>query len=143
MHKRGAYSLILVSLITLLSACGSSEAINTENTSVEENYGVEEANWAPEGFNEWDENVAWKWVDREPNCADCIFWHIQILTQYGCPNGVYGSINISKNDEVIDWTNDSVPYLAPGQKAVLAFEKYSLSGSGNNYEGALTELNCR
>jgi major membrane immunogen (membrane-anchored lipoprotein) len=134
--------------LALLTACSSTSSSSdsltssTESESDASDPGLD-TSWTPAGFNEWDDNVAWKWVERESDCSDCIYWHIQIVTNMGCPNGVYSSINISENDEVVDWTNDSIPYLGPGQKAVLAFEKYGLSGSGSDYEGSLTELNCR
>jgi hypothetical protein len=134
--------------LALLTACSStSSSSDSLTSSTESEFDTSDpgldTSWTPAGFNEWDDNVAWKWVERESDCSDCIYWHVQIVTNMGCPNGVYSSINISENDEVVDWTNDSIPYLGPGQKAVLAFEKYGLSGSGSDYEGSLTELNCR
>jgi hypothetical protein len=145
MNLRSLVSTVLV--FFLLSGCTSELSSDDTPEEREQNYSTEltteDDSWIPEGFNKWDENVVWKWVDRDADCTECVYWHIQILSKNGCPSGVYASINISRNDEVIDWTNDSIPYLSAGQKAVLAFEKYSLSGSGSNYEGELTELNCR
>ncbi len=142
-------AMVFVSL-ALLTSCSSTSStsdslassIETEAEADTSDFGVD-TSWTPAGFNEYDENVAWRWVERESDCSDCIYWHIQIVTNMGCPNGVYSSINISENDDVVDWTNDSIPYLGPGQKAILAFEKYGLSGSGSDYQGSLTELNCR
>lgn len=131
----------------LLSGCVTDQSSNDSAVEQEQDFStsasIEDDSWVPGGFNKWDGNVVWKWVDRDVDCSECVYWHIQILSRDGCPSGVYASINISKNDEVIDWTNDSIPYLGAGQKAVLEFKKYSLSGSGSNYQGELTELNCR
>jgi hypothetical protein len=66
-----------------------------------------------------------------------------VISKNGCPSGVYGSLNIQKSGVTLDWTNDSVPYLGPMEKARLAFEKYGYSESGSNYQGDLTMLNCR
>ncbi len=150
MNVKKLLAMLMISVFLLTSCSSTSSSSDSlisslENDSSSEDFGLSDpdTSWTPTGFNEHDENVAWRWVERESDCSDCIYWHIQIVTNTGCPNGVYSSINISRNDEVVDWTNDSIPYLEAGQKAILAFEKYGLSGSGSDYEGSMTELSCR
>jgi hypothetical protein len=104
--------------------------------------------WVPVGFNLWsdDSNIAWKWTTDDESyngCEDCIYWTVDVISKNGCSSGVYGSLNIQKNGVTLDWTNDSVPYLGPMEKARLAFEKYGYDDSGSNYQGDLTTLNCR
>lgn len=140
------FLVLLVTLTSCTSTSTSSDSLETsDNTSSDDSsLNVQaDTSWIPAGFYDYDGNIAWRWIERQSDCSDCIYWHVQVITNFGCPNGVYASINISKNNEVIDWTNDSIPYLGSGQKAVLAFEKYGLSGSPSSYRGELTELNCR
>jgi hypothetical protein len=104
--------------------------------------------WVPVGFSVWweDSNIAWKWTTDSVNyegCDDCIYWIVDVVSKNGCPRGVYGSLNISRGDVILDWTNDTVPYLGPMETARLAFEKYGYDDAGSNYQGDLTTLNCR
>ena len=145
------YGFLFLVISILLTGCSSSDEssssqLDSSSSSQSSNSQVvqePDTSWIPEGFNSWDENIAWRWVDRSSDCSDCTYWHIQVISNFGCPNGVYAEINIEKNSEVVDWTNDTIAYLGPAQKGVLAFEKYGLSGSPSSYQGSLTKLNCR
>ena len=103
--------------------------------------------WVPAGFTAWseDSNIAYQWTTDTASydCSDCIYWLVDVISKNGCPSGVYGSLNIQKGGVTLDWTNDTVPYLGPMEKARLAFEKYGYNSSGSNYQGDLTTLNCR
>lgn len=117
-----------------------------DSDSVDSNFSDE--SWVPVGFNLWsgDSNIAWKWSTDYENydgCDDCVYWTVDVISKTGCSSGVYGSLNIQKGGVTIDWTNDTVPYLGPMEKARLAFEKYGYSDSGSNIRGDLTTLNCK
>jgi hypothetical protein len=97
------------------------------------------APWYPVGYNEWtgDNNIAWRWTDRSCSYYVDYCWHVQVITNTGCPDGVYAEINIKDSaGNVIDYTNDSVPSLPAGSTAVL---ELSTSRSAT---GSLVTLNC-
>lgn len=101
-----------------------------------------DVSWVPGGYTPWrlDKSVAWKWVNNAGNdCYSCRYWTVQVISKYGCANGIYGEINIERNGTVVSYTNDSLSYLSPMQTGRLSFETY-LEGS---FQGSLTELNCR
>ena len=98
--------------------------------------------WVPEGYYPWkdDKSVAYKWIQNAGNdCYSCRYWTLQVISKYGCTNGLYGEMNIEKNGVVISYTNDTLNYLSPLQAGRLSFETY-IEGS---ITGDLTEINCR
>ena len=143
---------IVLSLIATISFVNTSnsDSYSSESSAVEEliESDFEDDSWVPVGFYLWsdDSNIAWKWTTDDETyngCDDCIYWTVDVISKNGCPSGVYGSLNIQKSGVTLDWTNDSVPYLGPMEKARLAFEKYGYGESGSSYQGDLTTLNCR
>lgn len=98
--------------------------------------------WVPSGYTAWkdDKSIAWKWIDNAGNsCYSCRYWTMEVVSKYGCTDGVYGEMNIEKNAIVVGYTNDTINYLGPFQKGRLTFETY-IEGS---ISGRPTELNCR
>jgi hypothetical protein len=97
--------------------------------------------WYPDGYNEWssDTNVAWKWLD----VYDCNFgdwcWKVQVVTKTGCPGGLYAEINILDSaDNVVDFTNDTVSSLGPGDSAILEFGTYNSVHAA----GQMSKISC-
>jgi len=78
---------------------------------------ADSAPWYPVGYNESpdDPNLAWKWVNAYSDCYSCSYWHVKVIANNTCPTGLYAEINILNGESVVDWTNDTVPYLAPGK----------------------------
>ena len=79
-------AMVFVSLALLTSCSSTSSTSDSLASSIEteadtSDFGVD-TSWTPAGFNEYDENVAWRWVERESDCSDCIYWHIQIGQYY-------------------------------------------------------------
>ena len=98
--------------------------------------------WVPDGYYAWtdDKSVAYKWIDGAGNdCYDCRYWTLEVVSKYGCSDGLYGEMNIEKNGIVVSYSNDTLNYLGPYQAGRLSFETY-IDGS---ITGDLTELNCR
>jgi hypothetical protein len=98
--------------------------------------------WVPSGYTAWndDKSVAWKWIKNASNdCYSCRFWTVEVVSKYGCSNGVYGELNIEKNGVVVDYSNDTINYLGPFQAGRFTFETY-VEGS---ISGRMTEINCR
>jgi hypothetical protein len=97
--------------------------------------------WYPDGFNEWsdDSSIAWKWVDGGGcNLGDWC-WHIKVITEGGCPNGVYAEMNILDSaDNVVDYSNDTVPSLAAGSTALLEFATYNSTHAA----GQMVTITC-
>ena len=98
--------------------------------------------WVPDGYYAWtdDKSVAYKWIEGAGNdCYDCRYWTLEVISKYGCSDGLYGEMNIEKNGIVVSYSNDTLNYLGPYQAGRLSFETY-IEGS---ITGDLTELNCR
>ena len=101
---------------------------------------ADSAPWYPVGYNESpdDSNLAWKWVSAYSDCYSCSYWHVKVIAKDSCPTGLYAEINILNGGSVVDWTNDTVPYLGAGETAILEFDTYSSSAES----GRLTQLHC-
>ena len=85
--------------------------------------------WYPRGFFELTDGLAGKWVDgaRDP-CGYgplCWYWTLDVVAKDGCPSGLYLEANLLDGGTVVDWTNDSVPALAQGEKARMQFWTYN------------------
>ena len=93
--------------------------------------------WYPKGYSEWSSGLAYKFVKKYYNCWGCWYWHMKVVTDTTCPNGIYAELNVEDGGSVVDWTNDSVPYLGAGKKATLRFITYYGYATGD-----LTELSC-
>ena len=75
-------------------------------------------------FRPLDGNVSYRWV-KNPNCSYGSCVQMRVKAEAGCSGGLYMEVNwVDKNNTVVDWTNDSVPSLAPNQKAVLTFTNF-------------------
>ena len=96
--------------------------------------------WYPNGYNQYyeDSNLAWKWYRTSCNLGDSC-WHMKVIAEAGCYNGLYGEINIlDGSGGIIDYSNDTVPRLGGGQVAVLEFSTYDSNAS----TGQLARLSC-
>lgn len=105
-----------------------------------------EPTWWPSGFVRYDKDIAYRWTTSEFSgdaCGygACSYWVLEVSSRFGCPSGVYGEIDIIRNDVVLDWTNDSLASLRANQRGQLVFTKRDL-GSGS-HSAQLAELNCR
>jgi hypothetical protein len=91
--------------------------------------------WYPEDFSplatDVSGNLVKKWVGNAGNsCYRCGYVTLDVISQRGCPAGVYIEVNwLDSSGRVVDWTNDSLPYLGALQVGRLQFEHY-LPGSG-------------
>jgi len=150
----GVTALALSLVATVTFANSASNSFSSELSALDDlldsdayNTNSWDDSWVPTGFTAWseDSNIAFQWSTSTASydCSDCIYWLVDVISKNGCPSGVYASLNIQKGGVTLDWTNDSVPYLGPMEKARLAFEKYGYGTSGSNYQGDLTTLNCR
>lgn len=102
--------------------------------------------WYPKGFEEWnlDSNMAYKYAINKGGdpCgySACRYGKYEVISQDGCPSGIYAEMNfMDAGGTVVDWSNDTVSYLEPMQKALLTFVSYSAPGGTIR----LTEINCR
>jgi len=101
-----------------------------------------DTSWVPSGFNVWtaDANIAWQWVTvgtctGEYGCVTAKF-----VSQVGCPNGLYVATNwLDKQNNVISYSNATLPSLLPLQTAKLQFD--DINGDGQS--ARIAEINCR
>jgi hypothetical protein len=62
-----------------------------------------------------------------------------VISQNGCPNGLYAEMNILSGGAVVSYTNDSLGSLPAGQTAQLTFDAFDLP---SDVQGQLTKINC-
>lgn len=99
------------------------------------------APWYPNGYFDVGDGLAGKWTRDYVNCYGCSYWTMDVVSKNGCPSGVYVEMSILRDGVAVDWTNDSLSSLSPGQQGKLEFRAY-LSGSGSNYTGSISESSC-
>lgn len=99
------------------------------------------APWYPEGFSEYSTNLAYRWSTNEGGwpCTNCSFWKMTVLAKNGCPYGLYGEIDILRGGSIVDWTNDFVNYLGPGETVIMNYVRYPYNSS---LVASLVELSC-
>jgi len=99
--------------------------------------------WHPRGFYEYRQGLAYRFVEggSDPCYASCSYWTIEVISQDGCRGGLYAEMNISQGNRVVDWTNDTLPRLGPGQIAQLQMVTYSSAVSSGS-TGELVTLRC-
>ena len=87
--------------------------------------------WYPDGYTEWseDSNIAWKWINGR-DCSYSYCWHVGVVTNTGCPSGVYVEVNIlDSGDNVIDYSNGTLSSLGPSQTGIIEISNsYSATG---------------
>lgn len=82
--------------------------------------------WAPTGFTARDDNFAFKWA-KNPDCSPGIRCStLIVVTQRGCSNGLYvEALVLNGSGTVINWVNESLPYLPAQRRARLTFEAFA------------------
>lgn len=102
--------------------------------------------WAPQGYWEATDNIAFRWADSagDPCSSPCLFWRAEVVTNKGCPGGVFAEIDFIKSGSVESQTSSTLPSLRPGEVGKLTFIVY---GHGNTPSKKTTvdliELSCR
>jgi hypothetical protein len=96
--------------------------------------------WYPKGYNVYDGDptIAYEWDNRISKCQDnygvsgeyC--WGMKVIAQQGCQSSIYAEISILQGQTAIDYSNDTLAGLEPGQVGELAFQAFE------NTSGALT-----
>jgi hypothetical protein len=104
--------------------------------------------WYPQGYYPapGEESIAWRWDDNVTGCRDgysiegeyC--WGMRVIARDGCPSSLYASINIIQGSTVIDFSNDTLNGLEPGQTGELAFKAFENTTA--TLSGHLKEINC-
>lgn len=96
--------------------------------------------WYPREYNGWleDDNVAWRWSSGTCDNSYWACWGMQVISKNGC-DSLYVELQIQDSaGNAVDWTNDTVSYLAAGQTALLDFSNTNESGG----TAQLVEMNC-
>jgi len=98
--------------------------------------------WYPEGFSEYEDGIAINWVQgaRDPCFSTCAYSTLDLIAKSGCPTGLYVEVTFIKDGTAYDWSNDTLPQLAPKQKGRLQFITYESGGGGQT---KIAEINCR
>jgi hypothetical protein len=96
--------------------------------------------WYPKGYTEFSDGLAWQWV-ANPSCPDYASegcWQMDAISRDGCPDSLYGEITILQGDVAVDYTNDAISGIAPGERARLTF----VSTTSGQQTGRLSKLDC-
>lgn len=99
--------------------------------------------WYPRGYNAYlaDEDIAWRWSNTR-ECQSSSYgycWGMLIKVRSACPSYLYAEVEIKTGSRVIDFSNDTLSGLDPGETGELSFEHYG--GSGTLY-ASLSEISC-
>jgi hypothetical protein len=104
--------------------------------------------WYPKGWSPApnDSTIAYTWDNNVQKCQDpygtdgeyC--WGIKVMTQSGCPGSVYADLNILQGSTVIDYSNDTLASLEPGQVGELGFKAFE--NTSGQLQGQLKEIDC-
>lgn len=97
--------------------------------------------WYPEGFDEWNSEMAYRSVSGRLDCYRCKGLVYEFLPRYGCSSLYVEANHLDSQRRVYDWSNDTANNLDAGQSVFLEFSSYSFP-SGSTYT-RITEVNCR
>lgn len=97
----------------------------------------------PKGYRSALNGLAFKWVDKGSKDFDCSYYDtcvvLRVYAYNSCPSLVYVSANaLDANGTVVDYSNDTVPGLLKGKKALMTLG--SLDSRVVSFE--LTDLSC-
>ena len=158
MSKKNKLIIVLASVMSVVILIGGVTAYSIHRKNVEKETAAalaqlvyeqekraeeirNDITWVPDKYTAWssDKTIAYKWnSSASSDCYSCRYWNLDIVTKYGCSNGVYGELNIERGGVVVSYTNDSLPYLGAGDKGRLTFETYE----DGSLQGSLVELRC-
>jgi hypothetical protein len=98
------------------------------------------ANAWHQGYTQQDENVYWKW-DNGKSCAaytsnGC--WHVEVITQDGCPSYVAVNANEYSNGSIINSLLDNQGYGIPAQTPRL----FELDADQNGVTAGDVKIDC-
>jgi hypothetical protein len=115
------WQIVLVFLIFAMIIGKASETFSSSDSSNSTD-SSNSSSWIPAGFESWDSNVAYKWVDN-PTCQQgLVCAAIQVVANKDCPNNLYAELLLQdKNYVQYDYTNDSQGSLSRGNTAELTF----------------------
>jgi len=95
--------------------------------------------WYPKSYRAYSPNVAYKFTDGSCSISSAYCWTMRVISNTGCPNGLYAELNVKNGDTVVGFTNDLLASLAPNQKGELEFTYFSNS---RPTAASLSEINC-
>ena len=127
-HEKPAYNRALVALNT---ADGDANVVQGSAQNVP---------WYPKGYNEQDDNVAWKWVDTR-SCHDFAengCWHVAVITKDGCSSYVAVNANEYRGGAIINQLLDNQGFGIPGG-TVRIFE---LDADAGNVTADDVQIDC-
>lgn len=99
-----------------------------------------DTSWVPYDFSQWsdDSSIAWRWADSN-DCDTYACVSAEFISRDGCPGGFYVAVNwLDEYDNVVSYTNESLPSLQALQTAKLRFDDFEeISDSGQ-----VSEISC-
>jgi len=103
--------------------------------------------WYPEGWTEHQDGLAWHWLEygSEYTCdydgVTC--WGIEVMARDGCDSNLYAEVQIlDSSGTAVDYTNDTLGSLSPGQTGRLVLNWFGNDGNTSDVQGHLAQLNC-
>ena len=120
--KREIVLLVFAVIIIYQIAAGYFNGSTNSSSKSSYTTGAVTTNWVPDGFDIWETDVAYKWVDN-PKCDySSVCAAIQVVANKECSNNLYAELILQDKDYVqYDYTNDSQGSLTRGSTAELTF----------------------
>jgi hypothetical protein len=111
---------ILVVFI-VLSVIGQFTSSNTTPSKTSSTVSTDNS-WVPAGFEKWDSDIAYKWVDDALCNSYSVCAAIRVIANVECPNSLYAELILQDKDYVqYDYTNEYQGSLTRGSTAELTF----------------------
>lgn len=95
--------------------------------------------WYPKGYTPNGTDLAVKWTNESCGYSTGYCWSMRVVSKDGCPDGLYGEVNLEKGGVVVGYTNDTLGSLAAGKTGRLEFSHF---GDEGTLMAQLTELKC-
>ena len=133
-----------------LASCGLDDAYRQQSAQVKtidskQSAVVTAANskpWYPKGYEEWVDGVAFKYNASATRNSYLCGWAYNVKCRDGCPSGLYVEVNFNdSNGTIVDYGNDYIARLMPGEKALVQLRVGSRCGNVDSF--TVTEVNCR
>ena len=75
--------------------------------------------WYPKGYEEWVDGVAFKYNRGATSAGYLGGWAYNVVSRDGCPVQLYIEVNFTDGGTVVDYGNDLLSSLDPGQRALI------------------------
>ena len=133
-------SPVVILSVVLISVLAFLYISKTNSPSYQAEQQIESTKWIPSGFESWDEEIAYKWVEK-PDCRTySVCTAIQVVANVDCPRNIYAELTLMDENYVqYDYTNNLQSSLSTGSIAELTFN-WAPDGKFAHFK--VSKINC-